>query len=109
MIVPNIKSMKDKAAFALSSKRTVCCIECRAELWTIEDIHQYGTKHGAKITSECGQEWSDYWEKGNKTPKRLDCPICHENYLKAISVGDQVYPKMLLKAINPLTGEVSFV
>jgi hypothetical protein len=99
MGIPNIR--RAKQALALKDKTTICCINCKKPLWELFDIHQYGTKTGAKKVSLCGYQWSDFWENDNKTPKRVDCPFCHENYLGAIQgPNGTVFPNFRILEID---------
>ena len=99
MGIPNIR--RAKQALGLTNKVTIGCIKCHKLLWELHDIHQYGTKTGATKKSLCGYEWSDFWEKDNKTPKRTDCPYCHEDYLQAIQgPNGTLFPKMWILEID---------
>lgn len=98
-VIPSLR--RARQSLELKNKVTVCCINCKAPLWELYEIHQYGTKHGAKKVSLCGYEWSDFWENDNRTPKRVDCPTCHEPYLKVIQgPNDTKFPKMWIKEID---------
>jgi hypothetical protein len=100
--IPSLRQAKQ--ALALKDRTTVCCQSCKKPLWELSDIHQYGTKTGAHKKSLCGSEWSDYWEKDNRTPKRIDCPYCHEDYLGAIQgPNETLFPKFWILEIDGVT------
>ena len=102
MRIPSLK--RGRQAMALKDSVTVCCINCKTPLWRLSDLHQYGTKTGAVKESIGGTPvWSDYWEKDGRTPKRMDCPFCHEHYLKAIQVGELTFPKFWIAEIDGTT------
>lgn len=98
-MIPNLRQARQ--ALELKNKVTVGCRHCHKSLWELTDIHQYGTKTGASKKSLCGYAWSDYWEKDNKTPKRIDCPFCHEEYFGAIQGPNETkFPNFWIKELN---------
>jgi hypothetical protein len=96
--IPNIKAARKAAALAVNPNTvTVACKACRTPLWTIEIKGTYGTKTIADKTPFPGiPEWSEYWEKDGRTPKKMSCPVCGDNFYDAIKAEGHIFPRLFV-------------
>jgi hypothetical protein len=91
MSAPSIKrALQFKAALDGKEGKplTIGCIHCKAPLWDIEIKGIYGTRVNATKTPYPGvPEYSEYWDKDQKTALRTDCPKCGHEYIAALVTG----------------------
>lgn len=98
MPIPNLSELERAIESQRSSTYTICCVNCKKELWDISDIKKYGTKTSSKKVAYPGvPEYDDIWSTNGKECSQVNCPFCEEPWLKAIKAGDKVFARPFVK------------
>lgn len=100
MGIPNIGAIR-KINGAIAQVKIVGCCSCKQPLWELHNVESRNYHLTKKVSIGTVPAWSEYWSKDGKTPLRVDCPYCHEEYFKVLTGPDgYTVPKMWLIGID---------